>query len=81
MACVGKGLVTIPLSALLNVSSNIRQLNNIICTFFNLFYFFQLYFSRVFFLLCCICSEKLGKDRTYDGEMDVWGVLEGRRIQ
>ena len=25
--------------------------------------------------------RSLGKDRTYDGEMDVWGVLEGQKAQ
>ena len=28
-----------------------------------------------------ICNTKFGKDRTYDGEMDVWGVLEGQKAQ
>ena len=25
--------------------------------------------------------EKSGKDRAYDGEMDVWGVLERQKAQ
>ena len=37
--------------------------------------------SKLLFLTVTIFIFKFGKDRAYDGEMDVWGVLERQKTQ